>query len=273
MLILTIVACCCGVVMGTLMLGGLLYLAVPVVILALATRNITRRIHRTRDGTVGDAQRLGVRGNGWCGGRGPIIGRMWGKAKTSLLKGLNDLFRPSVSSQVACEQFYDSIRFFNRPQKKSGLITLANAVHTAVFAPTGVGKGVSCVIPFLLTSRESAVVVDFKGELYQKTAEHRRRNFGHKIVALDPYKLVTENPDTFNPIDSVSTASQRRRLMNAGTLLEALVVRTGSGKRTALGGFRRIVDFSTDSAGRPVWGVWRPLVANGSVCNHRSCKT
>ena len=84
---------------------------------------------------------------------GPIIGRMANNAKTPLLKALNDLFRLRVSSKEACEQFFDAIRYFNRPQRQSELIRLPNAVHTAVFAPTGVGKGVSCVIPFLLTSR------------------------------------------------------------------------------------------------------------------------
>ncbi|MGY2499073.1 type IV secretory system conjugative DNA transfer family protein, partial [Klebsiella pneumoniae] len=90
-----------------------------------------------------------------------------------------DLFNPIVSSKEACEQFFDAIRFFRRPRQTNELVRLSNAVHTAVFAPTGVGKGVSCVLPFLLTTRESAVVIDFKGELFEKTAEHRRRNFGH----------------------------------------------------------------------------------------------
>ena len=70
------------------------------------------------------------------------------------------------------------------------IVRLSQAVHTAVFAPTRVGKGVSCVIPFLLTCEESCVVIDFKSELAALTAEHRRR-MGHEIVILDPYKLVT----------------------------------------------------------------------------------
>ena len=228
MLILTVVACCFGLVVVAVMSGGLGLIAIPVAILAFAARRVPQMFtaHGTaRWATLRDLEYAGMVG----ARRGPIIGRMWGKAKTPLLKGLNDLFRPGVSSKVACEQFYDSIRFFNRPQKKSGLIRLANAVHTAVFAPTGVGKGVSCVIPFLLTSRESAVVVDFKGELYQKTAEHRRRNFGHKIVALDPYKLVTQNPDTFNPIDSINRESTTA-IDECRDLAEALVVRTGQEK-------------------------------------------
>ena len=80
------------------------------------------------------------------------------------------------------------------------LVRLPKAVHTAVFAPTGVGKGVSCVIPFLLTSDESAVVVDFKGENFRLTAEHRRKAFGHQIVVLDPFKIGYADSRHIQPI-------------------------------------------------------------------------
>ena len=146
-----------------------------------------------------------------------------------MLKALNDLFRFRVSSKEACEQFFDSIRFFNRPQRQSELVRLPNAVHTAVFAPTGVGKGVSCVIPFLQTSSESAVVVDFKGENFQLTAEHRRKEFGHQIVVLDPFKLATQAPDTFNALDFIENDSPTA-LDECRDLAEALVIRTGQEK-------------------------------------------
>jgi len=76
-------------------------------------------------------------------------------------------------------------------RNRGALVRLPRAVHTAVFAPTGVGKGVSCVIPFLLTCEESCVVIDIKGELAALTAEARRR-MGHRIVILDPWKVVTQ---------------------------------------------------------------------------------
>ena len=83
---------------------------------------------------------------------------------------------------------------------------LSRSVHSAVFAPTGVGKGVSCVIPFLLDCPESCVVVDFKGELARATMARRRR-MGHRIVLLDPYRMVTNNPDSLNPLDFISKDS------------------------------------------------------------------
>ena len=45
--------------------------------------------------------------------------------------------------------------------------------------------------------------MDFKGENYRVTAEHRRKVFGHKIVVLDPFKVVG-GTDTFNPLDFIT---------------------------------------------------------------------
>jgi type IV secretion system protein VirD4 len=228
MLIVTIVACCLGIVIVAIAAGALVYLCIPIAILAFANRR--KAGVYTAHGTARWASLSDLRCAGMLGAkRGPIIGRMANNAKTPLLKGLNDLFSFRVSSKQACEQFFDSIRFFNRPQRASELIRLPNAVHTAVFAPTGVGKGVSCVIPYLLTSRESAVSVDFKGENYQLTAEHREKAFGHQIVVIDPFKFATQTPHTFNPLDFIDKDSPTA-IDECRDLAEALVIRTGQEK-------------------------------------------
>ena len=199
MLIVTIVACCFGVVIVAIAAGVLVYLCIPVAFLAFANRRKggVYTAHGTaRWATLSDLQSAGMVG----AKRGPIIGRMANNAKTPLLKGLNDLFSFSVSSKVACEQFFDSIRFFNRPQRASELIRLPKAIHTAFFAPTGAGKGVSCVIPYLLTSPESTVVIDFKADLYEKTADHRGNALGHQIVALDPFQVCYADSSYVQPI-------------------------------------------------------------------------
>jgi type IV secretion system protein VirD4 len=84
-------------------------------------------------------------------------------------------------------------RVMEQGQKKPGeIVRLPNAsCHTLVCSPTGGGKGVSMIIPFLLTCPDSCVVIDFKGENALLTAEHRARQFGHRIVILDPFHLVT----------------------------------------------------------------------------------
>ena len=93
-----------------------------------------------------------------------------------------------MPAAAACNSFLDALR---RKKGQGELLRLPQAVHTAVFAPTGVGKGVSCILPFLLTCDESCVVIDFKGENALLTAQHRRR-MGHDVVILDPYKVVTQ---------------------------------------------------------------------------------
>src|SRR6185437_1810443 len=116
-----------------------------------------------------------------------------------------------------------------RKRKQGRLVRLPQAVHTMVVAPTGVGKGVSCIIPFLLTCEESCVVIDFKGELASITAAVRRR-LGQKIVILDPYKVVKQKrqADTFNPLDFIAPNDQA--LDDCRDLAEALVIRTGEEK-------------------------------------------
>ena len=155
---------------------------------------------------------------------GLIVGRLQ-SVPPSIWTGLNALFNRRLSSAEACRVFTRAIR--RKP--RSILVRLPNAVHTAVFAPTGVGKGVSIVLPHLLTCPDSCVVVDFKGENYKITAEHRRRAFRNKIVVLDPFKVVTTTPDTFNPLDCI-TADNPLAIDDCRDLAEALVTRTGQEK-------------------------------------------
>jgi type IV secretion system protein VirD4 len=81
------------------------------------------------------------------------------------------------------------------------------------------GKGVSIVVPNLLTHRGSVCVMDFKGELARICGRSRER-FG-RCVYLDPFHMFTRMPDCFNPLDSIESLSDCRDLG------EELVVRTG----------------------------------------------
>lgn len=86
-----------------------------------------------------------------------------------------------LSPRDACQRFVSS--FDSKPVLP--VVRLTKAVHVAAFAPTSVGKGASLVIPHLLTSPYSTVVVDVKRENYTLTAKARRR-IGHRVVVLDP---------------------------------------------------------------------------------------
>jgi type IV secretion system protein VirD4 len=142
---------------------------------------------------------------------------------------LQELFSSRLPSKEACEQFLASIRIGRKSKLQPALVRLPNAVHTAVFAPTGVGKGVSSVIPFVRATDESMVVVDFKGEIARLTAEHRRKAFGHQIVVLDLFKLVSQAPQTFNPLDFIRKDSPTA-IDECRDLAEAVVIRTGQEK-------------------------------------------
>ncbi|MBC7819947.1 MAG: type IV secretory system conjugative DNA transfer family protein, partial [Planctomycetaceae bacterium] len=208
-----------------LQFGGLVFIGIPILLIAAITKR--RYGSLTAFGTARWADANDLRAAGMLGAsRGLIVGRVMDDPKTFVRKAHRDLFNLRVPSKEACEQFLASIRFSQKPKLSPALVRLQKAVHTAVFAPTGVGKGVSCVIPFLLATDESAVVVDFKGENFLITAEHRRRHFGHRIVVLDPFSVVTRNPDSFNPLEFINGESPLA-LDEARSLAEALVIRTG----------------------------------------------
>ncbi|NNJ25404.1 type IV secretory system conjugative DNA transfer family protein [Alienimonas chondri] len=76
-------------------------------------------------------------------------------------------------------------------QDLGGPIVSDGDAHLATFAPTGAGKGVSCVIPALLSHPGSVVAFDPKGELFRVTAR-RRREMGQDVVVLNPFGVLSE---------------------------------------------------------------------------------
>ena len=155
-------------------------------------------------------------------GNGLILGHIEGKPDK--LSGTMALFDRDIPAKAACQKFL--MAFQRKPPKF--LVRLTNAVHTMIVAPVGVGKSTGVAIPFLLTSNESAVVVDFKGELSTITAAARRK-MGHKVVVLDPFRITTQEPDSFNPLQFIDKDSSTA-IDDCRDLAEALVIRTGQEK-------------------------------------------
>ena len=153
---------------------------------------------------------------------GLTLGRI--EVKRNVLGATKLLVSRRVDSATACRKF---LSIFRRGEKAA--VRLPNGVHTAVFGPSGGGKGVSCVVPFLLTCDESCVVIDFKGENARLTAEHRRKVFGHHVVLIDPYRQVTKSPDTLNPLAFIDRDSPLA-IDECNDLADALVIRTGEEK-------------------------------------------
>lgn len=84
--------------------------------------------------------------------------------------------------------------------KSRDIIEVSDELPILTFAPTGRGKGVSSIIPTLLTNNRPMVVMDPKGENFAVTAR-RRREMGHAVYALDPFKLMAKKSDSLNPMD------------------------------------------------------------------------
>ena len=62
--------------------------------------------------------------------------------------------------------------------------------HAMMIAPTGRGKGIGFVLPNLLHFDGSAVILDVKGENFEKTAQHRSQHFKSQIWYFSPFDYV-----------------------------------------------------------------------------------
>jgi type IV secretion system protein VirD4 len=157
---------------------------------------------------------------------GLFLGRASYVEPPSRGEALRTLFSPGTPSENACRLVFAA--FLGTRWRDKRPVRLARYTHLATFAPTGRGKGVSVLIPNLLSDRQSCVVTDPKGELFQLTAEHRRQRLGHRVLRLDPFAIGSAGPAaTLNPMDlidprAVDFIDQCRDLANA------LVVRQGT---------------------------------------------
>jgi type IV secretion system protein VirD4 len=189
--------------------------AIVYLTLAMKRRRLTT-LGSARWADASDLHRAGMLG----GPRGLILGRI-PDSRMRLPVAIKALFDRNVDSASACTELLAI--FCKAPEP---LVRLSNAVHSAVIAPTGVGKGVSCIVPYLLASPGSAVVTDPKGENARLTAEPRRKRFGHRCVMLDPYGVVTKQSDSYNSLDFISK-DDPLAIDHCRDLAAALVVRTG----------------------------------------------
>lgn len=85
--------------------------------------------------------------------------------------------------------------------------------HLLTIAPTRTGKGIMQILPNLLQYKGSAVILDPKGELFEKTAVWRRKNVG-PIYVLNPFNMPLLNGFThaFNPLDQVTDSQSAVKL-------------------------------------------------------------
>jgi type IV secretion system protein VirD4 len=105
--------------------------------------------------------------------------------------------------------------------------------HMISIAPTRSGKGVSLIIPNLLTYRGSVLVVDPKGENAWVTAAYRRNVLKQKTYILDPWHEVNrrygsmvgveETFASFNPLSILKRGSDDF-MEDLASLADALII-------------------------------------------------
>jgi type IV secretion system protein VirD4 len=104
------------------------------------------------------------------------------------------------------------------------LIRLPHFCHVILCGTPGSGKGVSIIIPNLLSwFRSSIICFTTKTDLYETTAGVRAAR-GERIVRLAPFN---GGEDRFNPLDTIPSDSPML-VDSARALAEALVVRQGT---------------------------------------------
>lgn len=131
-------------------------------------------------------------------------------------------------------ELYGKTRFANRadlnkekllsPQgiilgrQKKDFLRLPGSEFVMLAAPTRSGKGVSFVIPNLLTFPDSAVVLDIKGENYRLTSQFRKKHLKNKIIYFNPF---SENSHRWNPLSYISDDERYRinDIMNLAVMI------------------------------------------------------
>lgn len=74
--------------------------------------------------------------------------------------------------------------------------------HHLVVAGTRGGKGISAVIPAIIDHPGPLVALDIKGENFAATRRHREA-LGRRVAVLNPFGIVEESREQFNPLDYI----------------------------------------------------------------------
>lgn len=98
--------------------------------------------------------------------------------------------------------------------------------HMVTIAGSRAGKGVSAIIPNLLLYPGSVLCIDPKGENARVTAQ-RRRDMGHNVHVLDPFRASGQESASFNPLDMIDM-NQPSCVDDAALIADALIVSQGN---------------------------------------------
>ena len=90
------------------------------------------------------------------------------------------------------------------PKSSAAYVSSKEIPHVMMVAPTRAGKGVGFVIPNILAFNGSAVVLDVKGENFEKTARYRMSN-GDEIYRFSPFDWAN-GTHRYNPLARIAKA-------------------------------------------------------------------
>lgn len=188
---------------------GLLALNIPWLAMLAAGLAAAAKFRRWRGsgwafGTARVADIADMAAGGMLSDDGLILGRV-GHARPTRTQGVRALFNRRIGTDMACRLFLGSL--LGPRWISDRFIRVQDYVHLITFAPSGAGKGVSAIIPNLMTYRGSVVVTDPSGSNYRATAKHRQNVLGQQVFRLDPFGVCGPGSDQLNPFDLVNAAS------------------------------------------------------------------
>ena len=108
----------------------------------------------------------------------------------------NDMLHP-VGNGFVCGKL-------GAAKSSAGYVSSKEIPHVMMVAPTRAGKGVGFVIPNILAFNGSAVVLDVKGENFEKTARYRMAN-GDEIYRFSPFDWAN-GTHRYNPLARIAKA-------------------------------------------------------------------
>lgn len=151
--------------------------------------------------------------------------------------------------------------------------------HLLTVAPTRSGKGVSSIIPNLLTYQGSAVIIDPKGENAMITALRRGHGeqsmniegLGQDVHIVDPWGITGLPSSRFNPMDWLDPADEDIN-ENAMILADSMIVPSEGGRdqfwdeeaKALLMGILLYVALNEDEYQNPSLGDVRDIISLGS---------
>ena len=108
----------------------------------------------------------------------------------------NQMLRP-VGQGFVCGKLGD-------PKSSAAFISSQDVPHVMMVAPTRAGKGVGFVIPNILAFGGSAIILDVKGENFEKTSRYRVHN-GDEVYRFSPFDW-TNGTHRYNPLARIAKA-------------------------------------------------------------------